>query len=383
MQTKTAPVNSVVHLLQTLVRTPSVHPEGNPGTEHTGELACAEVVAEFLRAAGADVTFEDVLPGRPNVVGRWAPARPGKPFLIFAPHTDTVSVAGMTIDPFSGELRDGRVWGRGASDTKGSIAAMLWAIHRSQHLLSRLSYEVIFAGLCSEEAGQNGAKQFVSQYEAQMRERGAFVIAGEPTGLNAVTAHKGALWLTVEAAGKAVHAAEPERGDNAIYKMMDVLQGVSDIVTPRERMTVHPLLGPTTVSTGRIEGGSKINIVPDACRAEIDIRFLPGDDRILERISADLRRRHEDVRISHILSRPMETNADHPAIKVLQGLGSRTIGAPWFSDAAIFAHAGVPAIACGPGSIAQAHTKDEFISIEDLEQGAGFFQRFLEQLVEF
>src|SRR4051812_44601211 len=119
---------SAVELLQSLVRIPSVNPAGDPGTDKVGEQACAEYLVEILRDLGADVTLREVLPGRPNVVGRFPSDRPGKPRLLLAPHTDTVSVAGMTIDPFGAELRDGKIWGRGACDTKGSMTAMLWAL---------------------------------------------------------------------------------------------------------------------------------------------------------------------------------------------------------------------------------------------------------------
>ena len=375
-------MNTVTDLLQALIRTPSVNPEGNPGTDGVNEQRCAELVGTFLHDCGASVEFREVLPGRPNVIGTWPTDRPGKPVLIFAPHTDTVSVAGMTIDPFSGEVRDGRIWGRGASDTKGSMAAMLWALRLLRDELPSLSHEIMFAGLCSEEAGQYGVKAFVEEREAEFRKRGAFAIAGEPTNLNAVIAHKGSLWLTLTTRGKAVHAAQPERGESAIYKMADLLHAVRDTIAPALGVNSHPLLGATTISAGTIQGGSKINIVPDFCRAEVDIRFLPGDDTILERVTGHLRAACADVEISHVISHPMLTDREHPLVRTLEKCGSQCVGAPWFSDAAVFAHAGIPAIACGPGSIDQAHTRDEFLAIEDLELGVKFFCDFLRRLRE-
>jgi acetylornithine deacetylase/succinyl-diaminopimelate desuccinylase-like protein len=366
---------TVVELLQTLVRIPSVHPAGDPGTAHTGELAMAQWLAEWLRQefAGARVELREVLPGRPNVVARLTDGGGRKPRLLFAPHTDTVSVGGMTIDPFGGELRDGRIWGRGASDTKGPMSAMLWALRAARERLPEAAYEIWFAGLCSEEAGQYGAWALAKE------EKFDFVIAGEPTGLDAVVAHKGALWLTLTTRGRAVHAAEPERGDNAIYKMADVLRSVRDVIAPALVGGKHPLLGHTTISAGTIGGGSKINIVPDVCRAEVDIRYLPGEGP-LEMVTQRLREACPSVEIAHINSVPMLTDEKHPVIALLQECGSRCVGAPWFSDAGIFAQHGVPAIALGPGSIAQAHTKDEWIAVEDLEKGAGFFEQFLRRL---
>jgi acetylornithine deacetylase/succinyl-diaminopimelate desuccinylase-like protein len=367
--------STVVELLQALVRIPSVHPAGDPGTPHTGEQALAEWLVEWLRTEfpAARVELRDVLPGRPNVVARFSDSAGQKPRLLLAPHTDTVSVGGMTIDPFGGELREGRIWGRGASDTKGPMAAMLWALRGVRERLSSLGHEIWFAGLCSEEAGQFGATALAQE------ERFDFVIAGEPTGLNAVIAHKGALWLTLTTRGRAVHAAEPERGENAIYKMADLLQCVRDEIAPGLVRQNHPLLGHTTASAGTVTGGSKINIVPDLCRAEVDIRYLPGEDW-LEDVSAQLRAVCGDVEIEHMNSLPMLTDEQHPIIGLLKQCGSRCVGSPWFSDAGIFARHGTPSIALGPGSIAQAHTRDEWLAVEDLDKGAAFFREFLLQL---
>ena len=368
--------HSAVEFLRELIRIPSVNPEGNPGTDETGEQAIAEWLAGWLRREfpEARVEVREVLPGRPNVVARFSDAGGGKPRLLFAPHTDTVSIGGMTIAPFGGELRDGRVWGRGASDTKGTMAAMLCALRESRELLPGLGHEIWFAGLCSEEAGQYGAKALAAE------ERFDFVIAGEPTGLDAVVAHKGALWLTLTTRGRAVHAAEPERGDNAIYKMADLLRCIRDDLPTEIGTREHPLLGRTTISAGTVKGGSKINIVPDICTAEVDIRHLPGDGTILDRVSRRLRAVCPDVVIEESRSLPMLTDAGHPVIGLLEKCGSRCIGSPWFSDAGIFAASGTPAIALGPGSIAQAHTRDEWISVADLEKGVSFFRNFLARL---
>ena len=370
-------INTAAALLQTLIRIPSVNPAGDPGTPHTGEQAIAEWLVCWLRETfpKARVELRDVLPGRPNVFASFGEKdrATAKPRILFAPHTDTVSVGGMAIEPFGGELRDGKIWGRGASDTKGTMAAMLWALRGLRDRLPALGHEVCFAGLCSDEAGQHGAAALAAQ------ERFDFVIAGEPTGLDAVIAHKGALWLTLTTRGHAVHAAQPERGDNAIYKMADLLRHLRDTIAPALAEKKHALLGHTTLSAGTIAGGSKINIVPDVCRAEVDIRYLPGEDP-LDPIRASLRAICPGLEIEHIQSRPMLTDESHPLIATLKNCGAKCIGAPWFSDAAIFAAHGTPAIALGPGSIAQAHTRDEFITVADLEKGVAFFTDFIGRL---
>ncbi len=365
---------SVVELLQALVRIPSVNPTGDPGTEHVGEQRLAEFLCAYLAGLGARAELREVLPGRPNVVACFPTDRPGKPRLLFAPHTDTVSVKGMNVDPFGGELREGRVYGRGASDTKGPMASMLWALGENRERLASLPYEIWFAGLVGEESGQYGAKALAAQ------ERFGFVIAGEPTGLDVVHTHKGALWLSLTTRGLAVHASAPERGSNAIYKMADVLRAIRDDVAPAlAACSPHPVLGHSTISAGVIQGGSKTNIVPDFCRADIDIRTVPGSDA-LELVSARLLAVCPDLEIAHTISAPMYTEPDHPLIAALGQCGAQLVGAPWFCDAAVFAQAGSAAVALGPGSIAQAHTEDEWMAVGDLEAGVEFFSEFLGRL---
>ena len=356
-----------------LVRIPSVNPDGgDPGTEHTGEAACARWIASFLDCCGTSAELREVFPGRPNVVAQFQSDAPGKPRILFAPHTDTVSVAGMTVDPFGGEIRDGRLWGRGASDTKGPMASMLWALREAGSALASLPYEIWFAGLVGEEAGQFGAKALAQQ------EQFDFVIAGEPTDLNVVHAHKGSVWATLRTRGHAVHASRPDAGENAIYKMSEAVDCIRKEFLPVLAALRDPILGNPTISVGTIRGGSKVNIVPDFCEAVVDMRTIPGQDVLI--FEALLRKRVPDIEISLSGSAPLYTDPSHPLIKSLQSCGAELTGAPWFCDAAVFATQGSAAVACGPGNIAQAHTCDEFISLEDLERGGQFFLNFLRSL---
>lgn len=367
---------TVVELCQALIRIPSVNPAGNPGTEHVGEAACAEFIRDFLRDSGFPAELREVLPGRPNVVARCSPRADGKPRLLLAPHTDTVSVAGMKIAPFGGELRDGRIWGRGASDTKGPMAAMLWALKENASRLDQCSHEVWFAGLAGEEAGQQGAHALAAE------ERFDFVIAGEPTGLGVVHTHKGSVRLELITHGVAAHSARPELGQNAIYLMMDVLQALREEIAPTLQSSADPILGKATFSVGIIQGGSKTNIVPDRCTASVDIRTIPSQraEQLVTDITEKLQKLAPTLEVRDTHSAPLFTPPDHPVIAQLKTLGATPTGAPWFCDAAVFGSRGTPAIALGPGSIAQAHTDDEWITIADLEAGAAFFSRFLTQL---
>jgi acetylornithine deacetylase/succinyl-diaminopimelate desuccinylase-like protein len=369
---------TVVDLLRDLVAIPSVNPHGNPGTDGTGEQAMADHVAGFLRELGAEVRLDEIAPGRPNVVAEFRPEKkPGRARLAFAPHLDTVSVAGMTIPPFDPVLRDGKLFGRGSSDTKGPMAAALWALRDWAQSPARAQSDIhwTFFGLAGEEAGQEG-----SHAVAKSGFCSDLTLVLEPTSLEVVTAHKGALWLEIETTGVACHGSTPERGRNAIYAMRRVLAIIEEKMIPELATRVHPKLGATTANVGTIRGGSKVNIVPDTCRIELDCRIVPGvePEHLRTLIEAVLRDAVPDVcvRIQRQAT-PLDTDEALPWVKKLGAVSRGFTTAPWYSDAAVLAHAGCPAVCVGPGSIAQAHTKDEFITVRDLEDGTDFFRRWI------
>lgn len=367
---------SVAELAQALVRIPSVNPDGDPGTDRTGEQACAEFLVNFLRAEGAEVALQEVHAGRPNVVARF-PSAGVKPRLLFAPHTDTVSVAGMTIDPFGGDVRDGKIYARGASDTKGPMAAMLWALAECRDILPHLSYEIWFAGLMGEEAGQDGAKALAA------REKFDFVVVGEPTGLEIVFKHKVDVTARIAATGRAAHSSCPECGENAITKLAAGLLAVEKALTAYFKKISDPVLGHPTFSIGTIRGGTKFNIVPDHAEAVIDLRLLPSQwsDGEAPEVFEVMRAACPGLQVEKIMgSEALDTDPSHPLITKLVEAGGQPAGAAWFCDAAIFSAAGTPAVAVGPGSIAQAHTEDEFIEVAALERGVEFFKKFLHSL---
>jgi acetylornithine deacetylase/succinyl-diaminopimelate desuccinylase-like protein len=287
-----------------------------------------------------------------------------------------VSVLGMSIDPFGGEVRDGKVWGRGASDTKGPMASMLWAIREMRDRLPNLGHEIWFAGLMSEETDQHGSRALAAQ------ERFDFVIAAEPTGLEVVHTHKGSAFLTLRTRGKSAHASRPELGDNAIVKMLRLLTWLENDLKAEYAALRDPVLGSPTISLGTIRGGSKTNIIPDACEASIDLRLIPAQFQtgFGDALTARLRAICSDVEIDLPLAPPLYTDPAHPLIVKLGECGAKPVGAPWFCDACFFAERGMPAIALGPGSIQQAHTKDEHIAVADLEKGVEFFVKFLGKL---
>ena len=359
----------VVELLQQLIRIPSVNPDGTPGTDRTGELELARYLGDFTRQLGAEVQYDEVEPDRPNLIARF-PGGQDKPRLVLAPHLDTVSVAGMTIPPFDAEIRDNRVYGRGASDTKGPMAAMLWALHQLYREKRSLPFDIWFTGLMGEEAGNDGAIHLAKTLQAD------FVLVGEPTQMKIVYRHKGALWGRLTTSGLSGHASDPRPHENAILRMATILPELRQL-SDHWAKTPDPELGPSTLNIGTIQGGSKVNIVPDRCETELDIRVIDGTAHWRDAVGQILERHQDYASVEYSRALPaLNTRADNAFVQRLEKAGSSLDTAPWFCDAAIFAEAGLAAAAMGPGSIAQAHTADEWIDIDELRQGAEFFQSF-------
>ncbi len=373
--------SDVTSLLQELIRIPSVNPDNAPGTDKTGEAALAHHVYAYLEQMGYTATLVEIQPGRPNLIAR-APGAENRPRILLGPHLDTVGVSGMTIDPFSGDIHEGKIYGRGASDTKGPMAAMLQALKNCRSLLESHPIAIDFVGFMGEESNQWGSKHFARNHANKYE----FALVGEPTSLNIVHTTKGSLWTTLQTSGKAAHSSQPELGENAILKLTSSLDRMNRKLTARLASYTHPVLGHSTLNIGVIHGGSRPNIVPDSASAEIDIRLTPslheagGALNLLENFISE-----NNLPLTIVNPQenpPMEVATDHPWIKKMISANpqSSPVGAPWFSDAAHLNDAGIASVCIGPGSIDQAHTKDEFIQITDLEAGVQYFERLIKSL---
>jgi acetylornithine deacetylase/succinyl-diaminopimelate desuccinylase-like protein len=244
--------------------------------------------------------------------------------------------------------------------------------------ISKLEHEVWFAGLMGEEAGNEGAAALAGQVP-----HAHFALVGEPTQCQIVHTTKGVTWLHLSTHGKAAHSASPHLGENAIYQMADVVRAVRDELIPHLMTEVDPVLGTPTANVGLINGGTKVNIVPESCTVELDLRTIPAQSRagFVEEVSALLRRACPGLAVRHVRShRALQTPTDHPCIRALEEAGGKCVGAPWFCDGSVLAAAGIPAVAAGPGDIAQAHTADEWLMVDDLLDGVEFYRRFLERV---
>jgi acetylornithine deacetylase len=359
----------------------------------------AEFLATVAASAGLDVEFQTVLPQRPNLIARLRPAGKIHRTILLAPHLDTVNVADeKQLRP---ARRRGRLYGRGACDTKGSVATFLSALGDLAKSNARpRETEIIFAGLVDEEHGQAGSRALVRSSAFRGFRAAAstgllkeelqtpyLAIVGEPTRLQVVTAHKGSVFVSVETLGKAAHGATPQFGRNAVHAMARVVEVLQTRYAAQLRRRRHPLLGHGTISVGTIAGGTQANIVPDRCLMNADRRTLPGETEsgVCREIAALLRGKMLDAKVSSGRLAPclaLETNARLPLVReFLRSTGqSRPVGVHYFCDAAVLAGGGIPSVVFGPGDIAQAHTADEWISLTELERGKERLLRFLKSL---
>lgn len=356
----------LAELVRRLVATNSVNPAFAPDAQ--GEGPVADLIAGECRAAGLDMRLDEVLPGRPNVVARVRGRRPGRR-LILNGHTDTVATTGMR-DPFSGAVAGDRLYGRGAYDMKGSLAAMLEAA-RIVAAEGLRAGELVLAFVIDEEYESRGTADLLT------RERADAAVVTEPTGLDVCVAHRGFVWARIETSGRAAHGSRYADGDDAILRMGHVLAAIDRLeheVLPRR---THPLLGRASVHASTITGGLGLSTYPDRCTVDVERRTLP-DERPGD-IAAEMRGLVDEAartspglvgRVEVLLSRPaFEIAPDAPVVQALidsaravRGRPPRLVGElPWF-DAALLGAAGIPTVMFGPAG-AGAHAAEEWVDL--------------------
>jgi acetylornithine deacetylase len=380
----------VVETLSDLVRIPSVNPMGRTVA---GDIYYEHRVTDYLEKLFKRLKIpterHSVAPQRDNLIARVEGSKTpdkGGQILMLEAHQDTVPVDGMTIDPFDPQVKEGKLYGRGSCDIKGGMAAMIAAVARLAKEKPRGRPTVVLACTVNEEHGFTGATDWARTYAGGGSKLSPRVpdgcIVAEPTLLNVVVAHKGAVRWRCHTRGIATHSSQPHLGDNAIFHMarvVQVLQSYANEVVAH----LHPLCGHPTLSVGLISGGISVNTVPDRCTIEIDRRVLPGED-------PDQAHRHALDYLSTVV--PVGTPVMHDlpflkthglsdehnqvfgqqlaeAIRELGGPG-QVIGVPFGTNAPHYARTGCPTVVFGPGSIDQAHTADEWLEVEQL-QAAG------------
>ena len=361
-----------VALLRELVRIDSRNPSLIP--DGPGEGQVARALADVLRSWGIDAQLQDVVTGRPNVIARVPGTKSSARSLMFNGHIDTVGVEGMTHAPFAAETRDGAIYGRGASDMKGGVAAMCAAAGRLQ---GSLKGDLILAAVVDEEWQSIGTKALVA---AGLRAHAAVVT--EPTRLTIMPAHKGFAWIEITVHGRAAHGSRWDLGVDAIRNMglfLTELERIDSEVLPRR---THHLLGRASVHASTIEGGIGLSTYPDRCVLRVERRTIPGEDaetavREIRDACASIRGRHggfqADVALL-FMQPPSDVSPDAPIVNALstalqqRGLSAELAGMSAWTDAALLNEAGTPAICFGPGNMGLAHAAEEYIEIEEIER---------------
>lgn len=368
-------------LLRDLIALPSVNPQFAPaGSLFTGEARVADFLLATAARAGLAVCYQEVQPGRSNLLVRLTPAGSVQRRILLAPHLDTVGGDPLDSALFTPVEKNGRLHGRGACDTKGSVAAMMTALltladgsTRPQHT------EITLVGFVDEENAQLGSRAFAAE-----RPVADLAIVGEPTNGRAITAHKGDVWLELATRGRQAHGATPHLGVNAVHAMAHVVDLLETTYARALRRRRHRLLGTPTINVGTITGGTQPNVVPSRCTISIDRRTLPGEtDTSVRRELRELFQKHGlKVSFDSLRKLPclaMETDIRRPVVReFLAGLKQTApLGVHYFCDAAVLSAAGIPSLVYGPGDIQQAHTADEWISWRELDRATAYLVKFL------
>jgi succinyl-diaminopimelate desuccinylase len=356
---------SIVKLLQQVIQIESTNPPGNEldlAEWLQGYFAQADMQAELLRYEGK----------RANLVARLPGSGKG-PALIFSAHMDTVPAGELPwmFPPFSGALHEGKIYGRGAADMKSGLAAMAQAAAILSQEGVSLGGDLIIAFTYDETHGLQGAKRMVE--EGRLQGAGA-VLVSEPSTLDVLIAEKGALWLRCRAKGKTAHTSMPELGQNAIMEMVHFLSRLEESLDLSA--DAHPLLSPATATVGTIKGGVIINMIPDNCETEVDIRLVPGmDHEEVVRQVRELAEGRVDVEVMD-WKEPVETDPDDRivdislrAVEEVTGVPRQPKGVSYFTDGSVLANRlRIPMVIIGPADTGMTHQPNEFVAVERLVQ---------------
>ncbi len=376
-------MSEVIDLLSQLVAIGSVNPMGRDLTgDDVLETRMGNFLENWFQSEGIFCERQTFEPGRDNILAR---LDGGPRTVLLEAHQDVVPVDNMTIDPWKPEIRNGRLYGRGSCDTKAGMAGMMTALRRLKNESPVDAPTVILACVVDEEHRFRG---IFTACEAGLQ--ADMAIVAEPTELEIVVAHKGVIRWKIITEGLSVHSGNRDDGVSAIVRMAEVVQLLERYHEQELRPRTDPLLGHAAISIGCIRGGTSVNTVPNYCEIEVDRRLLPGEDpmQCFEDVRAWLVKNGKlDFEPKFdppwIICQPLQRAKDETVIQQLAEscdavLGGHTIsGVVYGTDAPVIAEAGIPTVVFGAGSIHQAHAKDEWVPIDEVEKAAEVFYDFL------
>ncbi len=374
--------DELLQFLQKLISINSVNP--SLGTEGKGELEIAHYIGDVLRGMGLEVRFQELGTNRVNVIGVLKGTGGGRSLMLNG-HMDTVTARSMHIEPFVPSFRDGDVYGRGALDMKGGIAAQVMAVQAIIRSGIRLQGDVIIAGVADEEYVSMGTEALLKEYITD----GAVVC--EPTDLQIVTAHKGFVWSTIEIMGRAAHGSMPEKGIDAIMKAGKVLAILDGFDWAVLSGRTHPLLGNPSLHASLIQGGTEWSTYPDYCKIQLERRTIPNElpEDIDEEYRYLLKKIAEEDRLfvasyrRDYYRQPFEISRSSDIVLTLERaaryvLGKEPViaGASFWMDTALLAAAGIPTVNFGPAGDG-LHAAEEYVDFDSVVTTAEVLVRFI------
>ncbi len=370
-------------LARALVRVDSRNPTLCPGAP--GERDAAVLLRDVLHDWGFRTELHDVAPGRPNLIARIGAPRGGRSLMLNG-HLDVVGTEGMSHSAFGGEEREGRLFGRGAADMKGGLAAMCAGAWRAAR--AGVRGEITVAAVADEEYESLGTRALLAR---GIRTDGAIV--GEPTGLAVMPAHRGFAWIEVVLGGKAAHGSRWDIGVDAIRHAGLLLAELDRFETDVLAHISHPLLGRPSLHASLIEGGTGMSTYPDRCVLRLERRTLPGEPP--DSAASDVERACDAVRARHpafasqvrvlLTQSPSDVDANAPIVRELAHAleekeeSVRIEGMSAWTDAALFNEAGIPAICFGPGDISLAHAAEEYIPLDEIDRATDVLGSFAQR----
>jgi acetylornithine deacetylase len=362
-------------LLSDLVAINSINPDLVPGAP--GEAEIAHFISGWLEQAGLEVQLIESVSGRPNVIGIAHGTGDGKTLLLNG-HMDTVGAGGMS-HPHTPVIKEGRLYGRGAYDMKGGLAACMVAVAEARR--QQLRGDVIFTAVVDEEYASLGTQELAKRYHAE----GAIV--AEFTELSLILAHRGFVWFEVETLGRAAHGSRPDLGVDAITKMGKFLVELEKLDLSLRSNPTHPLLGSGSIHASLIQGGKELSTYPDRCILSVERRTLPGEAP--EMIKAELseiihRVQQSDPAFQAVIRRgldrsPLETQEDAGIVKAIQAAAGNVLAHPFpiagvqfWTDAALLSEAGIPSVLFGPSG-SGAHADEEWVDLASVKTCADIY----------
>jgi len=363
--------DEIVQLLSDLVKNESVNPPGNT-------RKAAQILTDKFREFNIAPEVVSVDDDKPNLIARINPGR--RPELLFNSHIDTVppgDLAQWKYDPFAAVVEEGRMYGRGVADAKASIAAMTMAAKAIKRSAIELKGSMVVNPVSDEETGGIKGAKF-------LRDAGHltpdFVVIGEQTDNEIAIAEKGIIWFNIKTIGRTAHGSTPWEGVNAIEKMVKLLVNIQEELGSKLKTMSHPLTPPPSINIGTIQGGVKVNVVPDACEVSLDRRLLPEEppekaEKELSEIVDRMRRSDPDFKAelkTLLTGSPVNTSPEAEIVRVAQGvnkdleLSSKLVGYAQASDGRFFVEQGIQTIIIGPSDPRVGHTPNEHVRLDDV-----------------